>query len=163
MMRKRPAKWPPPHFAVTTGVMLLNRMVKLSKEWDKYLDESLNNLITADTISFADLMPKGIPHVPGVYLISKVNNDELLPYYVGRSLKLGYRLYTNHLMGNSSTARLKKYLVDTNECENYQEAKSILLNHCVIQYITVDDHRKRGALEGYFTGKLFPKHGISKE
>ncbi len=135
----------------------------MSEEWDKYLDESLNNLVTADTVAFNSLMPKGISHVPGVYLISKVNNEELLPYYVGRSLKLGYRLYTNHLMGNESTARLKKYLVDTNECENYQEAKSFLIEHCVIQYITVDGYRKRGALEGYFTGKLFPKHGISNE
>ena len=59
-------------------------------------------------------------------------------------------------MGNKSTARLKNYLVQSGECTDMSEAKKLLEN-CYIQFILENDYRKRGTLEGYFTGALFPK------
>ena len=48
-----------------------------------------------------------------VYAITNFHTNEIL--YVGKTTKLRRRLYTNHLMGNLATARLKKYLIDDTE------------------------------------------------
>ena len=84
-----------------------------------------------------------------VYAIFDKNTCEAL--YVGRTKKLRRRLYTNHLQGNKSTARLKKYIVEDKEFSNietYDEAKSWIKENCYFQYIPIDDSRERGHTEG---------------
>lgn len=133
-------------------------------EWLIFLSQSLNTLIASEKISFSNISPAGLAKSAGVYLISCIDhNGSYVPYYVGRTTNFSMRLYTNHLMGNKSTARLKKYLVESGECTDMSDAKQFLLNNCHIQFVLENDYRKRGALEGYFTGVLFPKYGIAKE
>jgi predicted GIY-YIG superfamily endonuclease len=85
-----------------------------------------------------------------VYAIFDMSTDKAL--YVGRTKKLRRRLYTNHLQGNKSTARLKKYIVEDNqnfpEINDYEKAKAWLKDNCYFQYIAVQDSRERGHVEG---------------
>lgn len=98
-----------------------------------------------------------------VYAITNKDTNEVL--YVGKTTTLRRRLYTNHLMGNKSTARLKKYLMeDPNEptVKNLKLAKEYIKNNCYFQYIEESDARKRGQLEGLFSFLLNVKY-IEKE
>lgn len=105
------------------------------------------------------MKPSYLPKRAGVYLITIRNK----PYYVGRSQNLRRRIYTNHLMGSLKNARLKTYLIEFGKCANREEAKQFLKRFAHVQWIEEEDMRTRGALEGYFTGVLFPKYGISAE
>jgi hypothetical protein len=112
---------------------------KPSENWTKFLEDSYNRLITA------------------------IINGSERPYYIGRSKNLRQRLYNNHLMGPRSNARLKKYLVDFGECSDMKDAKDFIRQNCLARWIEEYDIRKRGAIEGYTTGLLFPKYGIYEE
>ncbi|WMJ22425.1 GIY-YIG nuclease family protein [Paludicola sp. MB14-C6] len=99
---------------------------------------------------FGNLVPSMLEdRLAVVYAIFNVNTGEAL--YVGRTKNLRQRLYTNHLMGPKSNARLKKYLVeDDNESKvtTMEEAKVFLKENCYFQYLEEPDMRKRGRLEG---------------
>jgi len=87
--------------------------------------------------------------LPVVYAIFNKDTNETL--YVGRTKNLRRRLYTNHLMGPQTNARLKKYLVeDSNEptIKTMGDAKTYLKEHCYFQYIPESDTRIRGQIEG---------------
>jgi len=84
-----------------------------------------------------------------VYAIFNKDTNETL--YVGRTKNLRRRLYTSHLMGPQTNARLKKYLVeDSNEptITTMNDAKTYLKEHCYFQYIPESDTRIRGQIEG---------------
>lgn len=85
----------------------------------------------------------------GVYVIWLKGTKEVL--YVGRTKNIRQRLYTNHLMGNKTTARLKKYLVEDNnlpKIRKYVDAKKYIKKKCCFQFILVKDSKKRGYIEG---------------
>lgn len=85
--------------------------------------------------------------------------------YVGKTTKLRRRLYTNHLMGNLATARLKKYLIDDPEMtdvSDLESAKQYIKNNCYFQYVEEPDMRKRGQLEGLFSYLLNVRY-VDKE
>ena len=134
-----------------------------SAGWLEYLETSFGSLINRKAIRFNDLKPLMIPEVGGVYLITAKFGRKEEPYYIGRSQKLRRRLYTNHLMGPVTNARLKRYLISSGECKDVIEAKGFIKKYCSVRWIEEPDIRNRGALEGYFTGLLFPKHGIYEE
>jgi len=70
---------------------------------------------------------------------------------VGRTRNIRQRLYTNHLMGNKSSARLKKYLVDDMnlpEIVEYIDAKNYMKANCCFQFVLVEDNNERGHIEG---------------
>lgn len=135
----------------------------MNNNWTEFLTIKLTELINSSSIAFFDVTPSKIPQLPGVYLITEKIGEEIVSLYIGRSKDLQQRLYTNHLMGDLSNARLKKYLIDNEIVENIEAAKSYIKGKCYAQWITEYDYRKRGALEGYFTGILFPKYGIAEE
>jgi hypothetical protein len=66
-------------------------------------------------------------------------------------------------MGPLSNARLKKYLIDSGECIDISTAKDFIRSACIARWIEEADMRRRGAIEGYVTGRLIPKYGISEE
>lgn len=129
------------------------------------LQSKLDELLTANPIPYLNLTKSQLPKEGGVYLISaKVGGKAVpYPYYVGRASTLARRLYTNHLMGNASTAMLKKYMVESGEAATMEDAKVFLRENCSIQWVFESDYRNRGALEGFFTSVLFPKYGIAPE
>lgn len=99
---------------------------------------------------FRELVPSMLEdRLPVVYAIFNNSTDECL--YVGRTKNLRQRLYTNHLMGSKTNARLKKYLAE--DCSEPQittinEAKTYLRKNCYFQYLAEPDTVKRGRLEG---------------
>lgn len=129
----------------------------------KILRKKLDELLDSERTAYLGLTERGLPTEAGVYLISANIDDQFVPYYVGRATTLGRRLYTNHLMGNQSTARLKKYMIESGEVSDMTAAKEFIRNNCSIQWVLESEYRDRGALEGFFTSVIFPKYGISSE
>lgn len=115
------------------------------------IEEVCSGLQNAGTYYFADLVPSMLKKdLAVVYAIFDKSTDQTL--YIGRTKKLRRRLYTNHLQGNKSTARLKKYLVEDNQrfpqiCD-YEQAKKWIKDNCYFKYIEVSDSRERGHIEG---------------
>lgn len=113
---------------------------------------------------FAELKPSELQeNLCVVYAITNFRTNEIL--YVGKTTKLRRRLYTNHLMGNLATARLKKYLIDDPEMtdvSDLESAKQYIKNNCYFQYVEEPDMRKRGQLEGLFSYLLNVRY-VDKE
>jgi hypothetical protein len=131
--------------------------------WMAFIEGAYRQLSAMPAVPFATLLPSHVPEVAGVYLITAKIGGIEEAYYVGRSKNLRRRLYTNHLMGPVANARLKRYLISTGECADLKSAKSFIRANCHARWIVETDIRKRGAIEGYVTGVLFPKHGIYEE
>lgn len=133
------------------------------KEWSAYLSRAFNQLTTSVPVRFKKMTPAKIPKESGVYLITVKKGKSEILYYAGRSKNLRRRLYGNHLMGPLSNARLKKYLIKSRECLNLKKAKRFIRERCLVRWFLEKDVRKRGAVEGYVTGRVFPKYGIYEE
>lgn len=129
----------------------------------QFLEKRFQALLDACPLSFANLTPSKVPQISGVYVISATISNSEHPYYIGRTKNLRQRLYHNHLMGAVSSARLKKHLIASGECKDSVAAKEFLRNYCSVRWIEQEGFRERGAIEGYATGLLFPKHGIYEE
>jgi len=139
------------------------KLKPISAEWRLFINGRFRSLIKMRPLAFAEMNRKQLPEVGGVYLITALKGNVEIPYYVGRSKNLSNRIYRNHLMGALSNARLKKYLISTGECRNVKSAKRFIKEKCFARWIEESGVRKRGAIEGYVTGLLFPKHGIYEE
>ncbi|MGO5113781.1 GIY-YIG nuclease family protein [Candidatus Avoscillospira sp. LCP25S3_F1] len=106
-------------------------------------------LLSTPKVLFREMKPSSIPEVPGVYAIFNQNTGVCL--YVGRTKNLRQRLYNNHLMGPTSNARLKKYLIDDpgeEKIVDLPSAKQYLREECYVQYLPVEDMLTRGQIEG---------------
>ncbi len=122
-------------------------------------------LLANEKYYFKTLLPSMLlEDLAVVYVIFDKSTDEAL--YVGRTRKLRRRLYTNHLQGPKSTARLKKYIVEDNqrfpEINDYEKAKAWLKDNCYFQYVEVQDSRERGHVEGLL-GFLLDSRYIEEE
>lgn len=110
----------------------------------------ITRLLNSKKYYFKDLKPSDLQdRLPVVYAIFDQETGENL--YVGRTVNLRRRLYTNHLMGPKAVARLKKYLTEDEtapEITSMEEAKQFLRDRCYFQYIPVEDMRRRGQIEG---------------
>lgn len=108
------------------------------------------SFLSGKKYAFKGLTPSVLENeLPVVYAIFEKNTGETL--YIGRTKNLRRRLYTNHLMGPKTNARLKKYLVeDPNEpqIQSMEDAKKYLIDNCYFQYMPEPDAQKRGRLEG---------------
>lgn len=137
-----------------------------SQKWADFLNSSLDELLAMKPIAFQIITPSVLPEKAGVYLITEKIGGIENALYVGRTKNIRQRIYTNHLMGAISNARLKKYIIydEMHACfGDVQLAKDYIRKHCQVRWIFQDEMRVRGALEGYFTAKLFPKYGIAEE
>lgn len=137
-----------------------------SKDWSDFLNSSLKELLKMKPMQFSIITPSILPNNAGVYLITEAVDNTENALYVGRTKNLRQRLYTNHLMGSTSNARLKKYIIhDRNHScfGDVKKAKEYIREFCQVRWVFQDDTRVRGAIEGYFTAKFFPKYGIAEE
>ena len=106
-------------------------------------------LLESQQYMFRGLTPSMLESVAGVYAIFDQVTGATL--YVGRTKNIRRRLYTNHLMGPETNARLKKYLYkdsDRPDIPDMVAAKQYLIDNCYFQYIRVDEMVKRGQIEG---------------
>lgn len=130
----------------------------------KLAKEKYDQLMNSKVYSFSAVVPSNLPKEAGVYIIWLKDTEEVL--YVGRTRNIQQRLYTNHLQGNETTARLKKYLVNDMErhpdITEYPQAKEFMQKHCNFQFILIDDNNERGHVEGLM-GYLTDARYIEKE
>ncbi|MET1248345.1 GIY-YIG nuclease family protein [Sporolactobacillus sp. STCC-11] len=114
----------------------------------KEAQQLLNSLISSKIHHFSTLKPSHLKeNLTAVYVI--FTEQETL--YVGRTKNLRRRLYTNHLQGNLSTARLKKYLIDDDrlpEINSSELAKEWIKSNCFFRYIEITNSKSRGHAEG---------------
>lgn len=133
-----------------------NLQLKNAKEiWD--------NVFNSKVYAFSSVVPSDLPEKAGVYVIWLKDTEEVL--YVGRTRNIRQRLYTNHLMGNKSSARLKNYLVNDTGLPaiiEYADAKQYMKENCFFQFILVEDNNERGHIEGLL-GFLTEARYIEKE
>lgn len=110
----------------------------------------VERLLASEKIDFNGLAPSHLEDkLPVVYAITDRQDGKVL--YVGRTKNLRRRMYTNHLMGPESNARLKKYLwkdPERPDIPDMEVAKKYLIDYCYFQYIPVTDMRTRGQIEG---------------
>ena len=109
----------------------------------------LERLFDCKIITFKQLVPSVLPEKAGVYAIFDASDDLCL--YVGRTKNLRNRLYTNHLMGSITNARLKKYLIEDStlpEIDDQTKAKQYIRERCYFRFIEVSDTTERGQIEG---------------
>jgi len=139
------------------------RVKQQNEAWLEFIQGRYDALINCAPISFKSIVPSMIPQVGGVYLITARKSNYEVPYYIGRSMNLRRRIYTNHLMGPIANARLKRYLIGSGECRNVMDAKEFIRSNCSVRWIEEDNSRRRGAIEGYAVGLLFPVYGIYQE
>ena len=112
------------------------------------LIKTKDQLLESPPMRFQEMTPKRIDgwETPGIYAIFR--DQEVL--YVGKTVNLTQRLYTDHLMGNKSTARLKKYLVEDKSLPGvitYSDAKLWMKSHCCCRWLTIRDARARELAE----------------
>ena len=116
----------------------------------------VDDILHAPKYYFKELKPSLLPdQLAAVYAITDTSTGEIL--YVGRTKNVRRRLYTNHLMGPKTNARLKKYLVeDPNhpQITDMLAAKEYLKSNCYAQYLPEDDMVKRGQIEGLLSYML---------
>ena len=106
-------------------------------------------VLASQKLLFSEIKPSQIPDAPGVYVIKNRDSDETL--YVGRTKNLRQRIYSNHLHGPITNARLKKYLIeDPNEpsITDLAAAKQYLKDCCYVQFQIIEDLLERGQVEG---------------
>ena len=100
--------------------------------------EIVDRLLASEKIDFNGLTPSRLEDkLQVVYAITDKRDGKVL--YVGRTKNLRRRLYTNHLMGPESNARLKKYLTedpDRPDIPDMEAAKQHLIKYCYFQYMT---------------------------
>ena len=123
----------------------MENLQKRIKESRRIVDQLLNS----QQYTFRGLTPSMLESVPGVYAIFDKTTGATL--YVGRTKNIRRRLYTNHLMGPETNARLKKYLYKDSarpDIPDMAAAKRYLIDNCYFQYIRVDEKVKRGQVEG---------------
>ena len=116
----------------------------------------VDDILHAPKYYFKELKPSVLPdQLAAVYAITDTSTGEVL--YVGRTKTVRRRLYTNHLMGPKTNARLKKYLVeDPNQPQitDMLVAKEYLKANCYAQYVPEEDMVKRGQIEGLLSYML---------
>lgn len=116
----------------------------------------VDDILHAPKYYFKELKPSVLPdQLAAVYAITDTSTGEVL--YVGRTKNVRRRLYTNHLMGPKTNARLKKYLVeDPNQPQitDMLAAKEYLKANCYAQYIAESDMVTRGQIEGLLSYML---------
>ena len=134
-----------------------------AKDWENSLPAALQQLLARRPLRFSQMTPSLLPEEAGVYLITKIESNIEIPYYVGRSKNIRQRLYNNHLMGPLASAPLKKYLINNKICSTIEEAKNFILENCAARWLEKTDYRVRGAIENYCTAMLFPEYGIDEE
>lgn len=130
----------------------------------KEIPALLEAMLYSKKYHFSELKPSQLEeYLPVVYAITNFNTNQVL--YVGKTTNLRGRLYTNHLMGPTANARLKKYLIDDPnipEVKDPASAKQFIKDNCYFQYLAEPDMRKRGQLEGLFSYILDVKY-VDKE
>ena len=135
-------------------------MILNQPDWTDKLLSSLNELCNKYSIRFKDILPRDLPDRSGVYLITKVEDDFEIPYWLEWADSIKHRIHGGLLMGGFARKSLKKELVARNICSSIEEAKQFIRENCAVRWLRVKDPRFRNALAYFGQGIMVPKCGI---
>jgi len=135
-------------------------MILNQPDWHGKLSESLVELCNKYIVRFSNLIPGDLPLTSGVYLITKIENEYEIPYWIEWTDNLRVRINSGLLMGGFAEKSLKQELIDKNICENAEDAKRFLREHCALRWLRIKDHRFQIALTYYARATLLPKCGL---
>ena len=127
------------------------------------LNKALNELLGKDPLRFRDILPNDLPERPGVYLITKIEEEFEIPYWIGRADNIKSRVFTGLLMGGYADASFKRELQEKHICASVEEAKQFIREHCALRWLRIADSRFRDILACYAAAMLDPKCGLPKE
>lgn len=132
-------------------------------DWSDKLTQSLNELCNKYSVGFQDLLPNDLPPKPGVYLITRVENEFEIPYWIEWADNIKQRISGSLLMGGFAKKSFKKELIDRKICANVEDAKKFIRENCSLRWVRVKDYRFRNALTYYGRAILMPKCGLLEE
>jgi len=135
-------------------------MILNQPNWPNKLSESLVELCNKYIIRFSNLTPGDLPSESGVYLITKIEDEYEIPYWIEWTDNLRIRVNSGLLMGGFAEKSLKKELINKNICENVESAKQFLREHCTIRWLRIKDPRFQIAFTYYSRAILLPKCGL---
>ncbi len=122
----------------------------------------LDMLLIAPPLPFDQSLRSKLPERHGLYAISIKGAPPGEFIRAGRTKEaasgLRQRVYQNHLMGNQK-GNLRSQLVKDGSCADLDQAKLWIRNHCVVQFVCVDDYDMRQWSEHFMLAVLRPKHG----
>jgi excinuclease UvrABC nuclease subunit len=119
------------------------------------LMDLLGQLLAAETIPFAQIVPHTLPPQPGVYRIfeTALPSDTV---YIGRTESLRNRIYGSHLMGNRGVSTLKRKLLRDGRYPGESDVKAYMRHDCSVQYAIVPAAVDRLRLEHFAIALLRP-------
>ncbi len=138
--------------------MIMNRPDRLEK-----LSEALRELCDKRSLPFRDMLPNELPERPGVYLITKVEDEFEIPYWIGRADNIKRRVFTGLLMGGYANLSFKKQLEEKEICADIEEAKKFIRKNCALRWLRIQDARFRDIMACFASAVLNPKLGMPKE
>jgi len=135
-------------------------MILNQPDWPNRLSEGLVELCNKQSVRFYELMPGDLPLISGVYLITKIDDEYEIPYWIEWTDNIRVRINSGLLMGGFAEKSLKRELIDKNICENNENAKRFLREHCALRWLKIKDPRFQIALTYYARAVLLPKCGL---
>ncbi len=127
------------------------------------LTAALKELCNKIPIRFRDVLPNDLPERPGIYLITKVEDEFEIPYWIGRADNIKHRVFTGLLMGGYASTSFKKELEDKKICANVEDAKKFIRDHCTLRWLRIQDARFRDTMVCFAAAMLNPKCGMPRE
>ena len=127
------------------------------------LNKALNELCSKDPLPFKDILPNDLPERPGVYLITKVEDEFEIPFWIGRAENIRSRVHTGLLMGGYSDASFKLELQEKGISTNVEETKQFMREHCALRWLRIADVRFRDLVSCFAVAVLNPKCGMPRE
>ena len=121
------------------------------------LTKLLHTFLDSPVIPFDHNLKHSLPKNGGVYRLFETQNlDWQNSIYIGKSIDLQRRIYTNHLMGNRQASTLKRKMIKSGEYIGEIAVKKYLIEKCSLQVITIEDVSERIAFEHFAIAILKP-------
>jgi hypothetical protein len=135
-------------------------MILNQPDWQNKLSDALVELCNKYAIKFSDLLPGDIPSSSGVYLITKIDDEYEIPYWIEWTDNLRIRINSGLLMGGFAEKSLKKELIEKKICSDNEDTKKFLREKCSVRWLRVKDSKFQIALTSYARAILLPKCGL---
>jgi excinuclease UvrABC nuclease subunit len=116
----------------------------------------LIDLIYSEKLRFHPSMGDDLPRKGGVYRIFKLENDDDVSLFVGRSDDLRRRIHNNHNIGTKNVSIFRTKLLRQKTTNSELRVSKFLHESCSVQYIIIPDQRETKMFEHFAIAVLQP-------
>ncbi|MDP8238160.1 MAG: hypothetical protein P9X24_03635 [Candidatus Hatepunaea meridiana] len=135
-------------------------MILNQPDWQNKLANSLIELCDKRSVNFRSILPKDVPFEAGVILITKVEDDYEIPYWIECADNIRHRIQGGLLMSGMDEKGFFKELIDRKFYANLEDAKQFLREKCILRWLRIKDNHYRNALTHFSKAILIPKCGM---